>query len=171
MFNEKEMSKAIAWLFELYEPNDYAGYDEDEIGYAGGLCLPEVCVALRGSAQTVYEYSADGPCEKSFHYRGKELFGQRACLVFSDMERGICDIATTSYESELWMLEDMSFVIVHSTTITFGSDNEIYETEYRTISKRVESRDDLFFSPDDLIECLEGMCAPQWESEAIIYEL
>lgn len=44
MFNEREMSKAIDWLFELFSPEDYEGYDEDEIGYAGGLCLPVVCV-------------------------------------------------------------------------------------------------------------------------------
>ena len=57
MVNEREMSKAIDWLFELFSPEDYEGYDEDEIGYAGGLCLPEVCTALRGAAQTVYQYS------------------------------------------------------------------------------------------------------------------
>ena len=43
------MSKAIDWLFELFEPDDYEGYDEEEIGYAGGLCMPEVCIALRGA--------------------------------------------------------------------------------------------------------------------------
>lgn len=53
MFNEREMSKAIDWLFELFSPEDYEGYDEDEIGYAGGLCLPEVCTALRGAAQVM----------------------------------------------------------------------------------------------------------------------
>ena len=26
------MSKAIDWLFELFEPDDYEGYDEEEIG-------------------------------------------------------------------------------------------------------------------------------------------
>lgn len=33
MFSEKEMSKAIDWLFELFSPEDYEGYDEEEIGY------------------------------------------------------------------------------------------------------------------------------------------
>ena len=54
MFSEREMSKAIDWLFELFSPEDYEGYDEDEIGYAGGLCLREVCTALRGEEQKVY---------------------------------------------------------------------------------------------------------------------
>lgn len=76
MFNEREMSKAIDWLFELFSPEDYEGYDEDEIGYAGGLCLPEVCTALRGAAQTVYQYSVAGGYEKCFNYRGMELFDQ-----------------------------------------------------------------------------------------------
>ena len=31
MFNEREMSKAIDWLFELFSPEDYEGYDEDEM--------------------------------------------------------------------------------------------------------------------------------------------
>ena len=69
MFSEKEMSKAIDWLFELFEPDDYEGYDEEEIGYAGGLCMPEVCIALRGAMQTVYQYSIDGGYDKSFDYR------------------------------------------------------------------------------------------------------
>ena len=58
MFNEREMSKAIDWLFELFSPEDYEGYDEDEIGYAGGLCLPEVCTALRGAAQAQSQLKA-----------------------------------------------------------------------------------------------------------------
>lgn len=171
MFSEKEMSEAIDWLFELFTPEDYEGYDEEEIGYAGGLYLPEVCIALRGNAQTVYQYTANGPQDKSFHYRGKELFGQRACLMYSDMERGVYDIATTKYDTELWLLEDMTFAIVHCVTIIFSSEDNYYSTEYRAISKIVESRDDLFFTPESLIEELEGMCVPLWESEAIIYEL
>lgn len=171
MFNEREMSKAIDWLFELFEPDDYEGYDEEEIGYAGGLCLPEVCIALRGNAQTVYQYTADGPHEKSFHHRGKELFGQRACLLYSDIDHGVCDIATTAYSTELWLLEDMTFAIVRCVSIEYGAEDCNYTTEYRSFVKMVEDGDDLFFSPEDLMEELEEMCIPQWESEAIIYEL
>ena len=100
MFNEKEMSKAIAWLFSLYQPEDYEGYDEEEIGYAGGLCLPEICIALRGAAQTVYQYSIKGSYEKCFDYRGEELFDQRACLLISDVDQVVMDICTTAYQTE-----------------------------------------------------------------------
>lgn len=106
MFNEREMSKAIDWLFELFSPEDYEGYDEDEIGYAGGLCLPEVCTALRGAAQTVYQYSVTGGYEKCFDYRGMELLDQRACLIISDVEQAVLDEIKTTYETELWLMED-----------------------------------------------------------------
>ena len=105
MFNEREMSKAIDWLFELFSPEDYEGYDEDEIGYAGGLCLPEVCTALRGAAQTVYQYSVAGGYEKCFNYRGMELFDQRACLIISDVEQAVLDEIKTTYETELWLMD------------------------------------------------------------------
>lgn len=114
MFNEREMSKAIDWLFELFSPEDYEGYDEDEIGYAGGLCLPEVCTALRGAAQTVYQYSVAGGYEKCFNYRGMELFDQRACLIISDVEQAVLDEIKTTYETELWLI--FLFVIKRHTT-------------------------------------------------------
>lgn len=44
MFTEKEMSDALKWLFDLFQPEDYETYDEEEVGCAA-LCLPEVCTA------------------------------------------------------------------------------------------------------------------------------
>lgn len=55
MFTEKEMSDALKWLFDLFQPEDYEAYDEEEVGCAA-LCLPEVCMALRDKAETPYEY-------------------------------------------------------------------------------------------------------------------
>ena len=171
MFNEREMSKAIDWLFELFSPEDYEGYDEDEIGYAGGLCLPEVCTALRGAAQTVYQYSVTGGYEKCFDYRGMELLDQRACLIISDVEQAVLDEIKTTYETELWLMEDMNFAIVRCVSMQIGSDDTGYVTEYRAFKKILKSAEDLFFSPEELIEELESMCVPQWEHEATIYEL
>lgn len=59
MFTEKEMSDALKWLFDLFQPEDYEAYDEEEVGCAA-LCLPEVCMALRDKAETAYEYSSAG---------------------------------------------------------------------------------------------------------------
>ena len=130
LFNEKEMSLALAKLFELFSPSDYEAFDEEEIGYAGGLCLPEVCMALKDAVQTVYQYSVIGGYEKSFDYRGIELFNQRGCLILSDVEQMVFDEAKTTYATELWLLEDMSFAIVHCVKMKIGSEDTGYVTEY-----------------------------------------
>ncbi|MFQ7196892.1 MAG: hypothetical protein ACLRPB_06900 [Lawsonibacter sp.] len=170
MFTEKEMSDALKWLFDLYQPEDYEVYDEEEVGCAA-LCLPEVCMALRNKAETPYEYTVKTNIDRGFEYRGKELFGQRACLVYEDMEIGVCDMLNTSYHRELWLLEDMSFVVVHNVSMMMKSDDAYYTTEYRSLVKLLKDREDLFFTPESLVDELEEMCVPLWESEAIIYEL
>lgn len=170
MFTEKEMSDALKWLFDLFQPEDYEAYDEEEVGCAA-LCLPEICMALRAKAETPYEYVVKTNIDRGFEYRGKELFMQRACLVYSDMEIGIYDMTDTSYNRELWLLEDMSFVLVHNVSMVIKSGDFYYATEYRSIMKLLKERDDLFFTPESLTEELEEMCVPQWENEATIYEL
>ena len=157
LFNEREMSLALAKLFELFSPSDYEAFDEEEIGYAGGLCLPEVCMALKDAVQTVYQYSVTGGYEKSFDYRGVELFNQRGCLILSDVEQMVFDEAETTYATELWLLEDMSFAIVHCVKMKIGSEDAGYVTEYRAFKKPLEISEDLFFSPESLIEELESI--------------
>ena len=111
------------------------------------------------------------PSERAFAYRGVELFNQRGCLILSDVEQMVFDEAETTYATELWLLEDMSFAIVHCVKMKIGSEDTGYVTEYRAFKKPLEISEDLFFSPESLIEELESMCVPLWEHEATIYEL
>lgn len=171
MFTEEGMKEALRWLIGLYRPDDYEAYDEDEIGEDGGLCLAEVSQALRDKFQTVYQYEIKGTHEYNFNYRGRELFNMRGCLLYSDMEIGVCDFTTTDYSTELWLMEDMSFAVVRTVGMSFGEESEQYETRYRVFLRAVESVKDLFFTPEDLLHELEEMCIPQWEHTATIYEL
>jgi len=171
MYNEAKMTEAIRWILNLYEPDDYEAYDEDEISEDGGLCLHEVVMALRDKAQTVYHYQIDSDFDTSFKYRSAELFDQRAIRIFEENESTTFDNETTaSYNTELWLLEDMSFVIVRCVSLRHD-DGVIYESEYRTVLKQLKKREDLFFTPEDFIGVLEEACIPIWESEATIYEL
>ena len=131
----------------------------------------EVVMALRDKTQIVYQYKVDTDFEMGFKYRSAELFDQRAILVYEENETStFSNATTTSYNTELWLLEDMSFMIAHLVRMAHN-DGVAYESEYRTVVKQLETREDLFFSPENLIETLEEMCIPIWESEAIIYEL
>lgn len=165
------MVKALSWLIGLYKPEDYNAFDEEEYGASGGLYLPDLAMVLRDKAQTIYQYSVESNFEHGFDYRGKELFHQRGCKLYTDCEIGVCDIASTLYQKELWLLEDMSFAIVHCVVMTVGNGDFDYITEYRSITKRLVNRNDLFMNPEELLEELEEMCIPLWEHAATIYEL
>lgn len=171
MYRENKMIEAIRWILSLYEPKDYEAFDKDEIGEDGGLYLPDVVMVLRDRAERVYQFKLDTDIEKGFKYRSAELFNQRAILIYEENEIITCtNETTTTYNTELWLLEDMRFMIVHLVRMTHN-DGVAYESEYRTVVKQLETKDDLFFSPENLIEALEEMCIPIWEMEAIIYEL
>ena len=73
MFTEKEMSDALKWLFDLFQPEDYEAYDEEEVGCAA-LCLPEVCMALRDKNQ--YRPWVRVPWQGTVHAESlSDLFG------------------------------------------------------------------------------------------------
>lgn len=171
MFTERKMVEAIEWLFDLFEPEDYKAYDEEEMGRTGGLYLPEVCIALRDRVETIYEYTVDSLRDQGFDYRGKELFDQRGCMLMSLPEQAVIGDEEIFYNTELWLMEDMNFIIIRCVSMMTRSDFTGFATDYRTFKKNVEDQGDLFFTPDELIEELEGMCVPQWEHEATIYEL
>ena len=42
MFTEKEMSDALKWLFDLFQPEDYEAYDEEEVGWLPCVCRKSV---------------------------------------------------------------------------------------------------------------------------------
>lgn len=100
MFAEKEMSDALKWLFDLYQPEDYEAYDEEEVGSVA-LCLPEICMALRDKVETPYEYTIRTNIDQGFEYRGKELFVQRACLLYTDMEISVFDMVDIPLNRDL----------------------------------------------------------------------
>ncbi|MEG0416563.1 MAG: hypothetical protein RR565_10570 [Erysipelothrix sp.] len=171
MFRAKDMVKALSWLIGLYKPEDYDSFDEEEYGVDGGLCLFEVALGLRDTAQSIYQYTMESSYELGFEYRGKELFNQRGCKIYTAPEFAVSDIANILYHKELWLLEDMSFAIVHCVVMSVGNGQFDYITEYRAIVKRLVDRNDLFMKPEQLLEEFEEICIPQWEHTATIYEL
>lgn len=170
MFKEKEITAAFEKLFGLFDKEELCG--EDDVPFYKRICLPDVAMMLRDRVATPYEYTVDTNMERGFKYCGAELFGQRACKIISDMDVGVSDLIDSFYSTELWLLEDMSFVIVRCVTLFIeGSTGEFYETEYRTVVKTVTERDDLFFTLEDLVDEFDELCEDIWENKATIYEM
>lgn len=170
MFKENEMCAAIERLFNLYGEDDLC--DEDGTPYYKRLCLPDVCMMLRAHVIVPYEYTVETNMERGFKYCGAELFNQRACKVLSDIDVLVSDTIDSHYSTELWLLEDMTFVSVHCVTLLIrDSSGGFYESEYRTVVKPVTEYNDLFFTAEDLEEELAGLCEEIWERKATIYEM
>ena len=141
------------------------------MGRTGGLYLPEVCIALKDRAEIIYEYTVYSLREQGFDYRGKELFDKRGCMIMSHVDQAAIGEEEIFYNTELWLMEDMTFVIVRCVSMLTRSDFTGYTTEYRSFRKMWRNWLICSSTLRSLIDELEAMCAPQWEHEATIYEL
>lgn len=174
MYKGKEINKAIQWLYNLYD-EDVRAEVEECVGE--GLDFDEQILAnsIRDNAIVIQEYRAHSDAESGFEYYGKELFNQRATRIISYLEETVEDERhCIDYCNELWLLEDMTFAIVHLTKLEVkaGKDAIVAVNEYRSFVGLLENADDVFFELEDLLSELEDMCVfAELVDKAPIYEL
>ena len=129
------------------------GYSEEEVEtLLHGIDFEALLQAVRHNAQTVHAYTTEGKEPMSFNYRGKDLFGQRATLLY-----------------EVWLLEDMDLVAVACVSLDCG-DGE-YVTEYREIKEGDPWDSPMYLDLDELVDEINAMCAAYYESDIPLYEL
>ena len=167
MYEMDRLRKEITRLFcaRMAEDGDPS---EDAMDYLGDIDFHALTQAVRDKARTVYAYTTQGQHEKSFNYRGEELFHQRATLLYEEMDQSTAEIAVTTRTLELWLLEDMSLVCVACVRVEYEGNR--YATEYRTI-KGDPARSEMCLDLDDLSEALDELCGPCLENEQPVYEL
>lgn len=125
--------------------------------------------AVRHNARTVYAYTTQGKQDKSFNYRGRDLFGQRATLLYEDFDQNTAEAVLTDRTYELWLLEDMTFAVVSRVSVDF--DNGAYRTEYREICGKHPWDSPMCIDLEELTGNLKEMCVAVYESEQPVYEL
>lgn len=159
MFTEENIKRAVQSLCELFDENERWMLDDDYFALEGisNQCLAE---ALEDRMETVYEYTALSHAEDHLDYRGKYLFDQRAVrMIAFENYSTEDDHYGMEYDSELWLLEDMSFVQVNCFRTLIEQDDYLGAlTEYRTVKKRIETSEDLFFAIEELLEELDCIC-------------
>ena len=171
MFREKEMESVIFSLFDFFDEEDYEDSESTELLCALSERMHEICLGLRAEAVVPYEYQLDTAMEAEFRYRGKELFGQRACLLIAEPQIEVPDLVHLTIDKELWLLEDMSLAIAHCVHSELRESMPLYKSAYRSIATTEPERDDLFFSPDVLAEALEWAAERYDEDSATVYEI
>ena len=167
MYEMERLREELSNLFLTRMMEDGAP-SEDAMDYLGDIDFHALTQAVRNNARTVYAFTTQGQHEKSFNYRGEELFHQRATLLYEEDDQSTAEIAVTTRTLELWLLEDMSLVCVACVRVEYEGNR--YATEYRTI-KGDPVRSEMCLDLDDLSEALDELCGPCFENEQPVYEL
>ncbi len=146
------------------------GYSDDEVtALLEGIDFQSLLQAVRHNAKTVYAYTTRGKHSKSFNYRGADLFGQRAALLYDSFDQNTAEAVVTARTYELWLLEDMSIAVTACVSVSY--DGGAYETEYREIKDSGPWDCGLFLDAEALADKLDELCEPVWENEQPVYEL
>ena len=146
------------------------GYQEQEVEeLLQGMDYNSLLQAVRHEAQTVHAYTTQGKQPQTFNYRGADLFGQRATLLYDDFDQSDAAQVLAERRYELWLLEDMSLVVVSCVSVDFG--NGEFVTEYREIKQGDPWNTPIYLNLNDLAEELTEMFCQCYEGELPIYEL
>lgn len=146
------------------------GYQEQEVEeLLEGMDYYSLLQAVRHEAKTVYAYTTQGKRPQTFDYRGADLFGQRATLLYDDFDQSDAAQVLAERRYELWLLEDMSLVVVSCVSVDFG-DGE-FVTEYREIKQGDPWNTPMCLNLEELAEDLFEMFGQCYEHTLPIYEL
>ena len=160
MFTERNIKAAFRTLCEMYEEEDRWMMDDDFFVVEGisNRCMAK---ALEERMEEVFEYKVVSDGRACVDYRGKYLFDQRAVHILTVENFAVENFHyDMEYDAELWLLEDMSFAVVHCfRTMIEGNGQLGAYTEYRTVQEEIESRVDLFFTIEELLEELDCICS------------
>ena len=167
MYIESSLEYVIDRLFRCGVGDP--GYKEQEVEeLLQGMDYDSLLQAVRHEAKTVYTFATYGKPPQTFDYRGAELFGQRATLLYDDFDQSTAEAVLTTRSVELWLLEDMTVTAVASVSVV--CEGGAYVAEYR------EDLGDPWASGmcldlEELTDRLDKLCWPVHENEIPVYEL
>ena len=146
------------------------GYKEQEVEeLLQGMDYHSLLQAVRHEAKTVYAYATYGKPPQTFDYRGADLFGQRATLLYDDFDQSDAAQVLAERRYELWLLEDMSLVVVSCVSVDFAGGE--FVTEYREIKQGDPWNTPMCLDLEELRNRLVEMFCQCYEHELPLYEL
>lgn len=174
MFYEREMTDALTELHEMFSQVSREIYERRLDSDPLTMAIPsmhDLCMALCDQVQTVYQFRFRSNLPECGHYCGKDLFGQRAVRLVTALQDYTDDVLTVEYADELWLLEDMRFVVVAAVSISFLQGEISACMEYRACRHTVQSAEDLCFHPDDFLDSLSALYEEYRSGKKPIYAM
>ena len=146
------------------------GYQEQEVEeLLEGMDYDSLLQAVRHEARTVHTFTTYGKPPQTFDYRSADLFGQRATLLYDDFDQSDAAQVLAERRYELWLLEDMSLVVVACVTVDVGGG--AFVAEYREIKQGDPWHTPMCLNLHELAEDLFEMFSQCYEHTLPIYEL
>ena len=160
MFSKKEVTKALTWMFCLYdiEDVDIIGTDYETVPAVVTALAPEVLARkYKKEAHKVKSFLVSTGPDDNGCYHGDELFSQKAVPICAvDSQTVTTDRIRIESESELWLLSDLKFAHVHCTRVLTLNGEEVSSvTECRNLVGIIKSKEDLFVDAQTLFEELD----------------
>ena len=169
MYSVESLQYAVSGLFRNGIGEGY-GYDANEVEeLLDSINFHALLQAIRHKMGTAYAYITQGQHPNSFNYRGPDLFGQNAVCLYEDFDQVSAEAVVASRHTELWLLEDMTFVPVVRVTVSMCDSS--YATEYRVVKECDPWQSEMTLDLEELAEVLRAMCVPCYECEIPVYEL
>ena len=132
-------------------------YTEDEAAeLVESLDIYSLLQVVRHNATTVYSYITQGRQERSFNYRGEDLFRQKATLLYEETDQVTMEIVVATR------------TLVSCVSVNYDHDG--YITQYRTIKDTPVMDSELCLDLGELVEDLNGLCGPVYEHTQPVYE-
>jgi len=167
MYTVDSLERAIRNLFRGGIEN---GYRESQVtALLEDIDYPTLLQAVRHRARTVYAYTTQSQRSKLFSYRGADLFGQRATMLYDAFDLRSGGKVATNRTYELWLLEDMTIAAVVRVSITY--DSGAYKTVYRGIREEGPWNCGMFLDLHLLTYDLHEMCRAVYKGRQPVYEL
>lgn len=160
MFSKKEVTKALTWMFCLYdiEDVDIIGTDFDTVpAVVDGLGPAVLARKYKKEAHKVKSFLVSNGPDDNGCYRGDELFPQNAVLICAvDCQTVTTDRIRIESESELWLLSNLKYAHVHrNRVLTLNGEEVTSVTECRNLVGIIKSKEDLFVDAQTFFEVLD----------------
>lgn len=146
MFAVKDIKRALRWIFSLYDEEEISYLlDEDEDDVVSALMTEELSRKFRREARNITMFcSCWGPKDKGT-WSGPILFKKKAAPLYAlTMESNAVGNLRVQSVSELWLLSDMQFAVVHCVRAFVLRKNKPTSVTYcRTFVKYIRKASDL----------------------------
>ena len=162
---KQAVKKELLWLFHIYNGEDFSDMDvegvgegdrQEEYGMRGKnrmlfLSANDISAVIMNRLETVYDFEISAEPDMEMDYKGKRLFPEKACRVYTEYSSGAYDDLDMDCYYELWIMADGKFAAVENIELKYGTEERMCVISYRKKIRNVAGKEDLQYFDGDCL--------------------